>query len=55
MGNCTGKGLGEECTWHISGNRVGIDLAGERVPSENKQCEMIKLSKHKFQGALNNS
>lgn len=29
-----------------------IELAGERVPFENKQCEMIKLSKHKFQGAL---
>ena len=36
------KASGKEGMWHLSGNRVGIDLAGERVPFENKQCEMIR-------------
>lgn len=28
--------------WHISGNRVDINLCGERVPVENKQSEMVR-------------
>lgn len=36
------KAWGKECIWHISGNRVSIDLAGGRVSVENRWCEMVR-------------
>lgn len=42
VGDCIIKGLGEGMHMAYFRKQAGIDLAGERVPFENKQCEMIK-------------